>query len=200
MISMIDVGHLEQRLDLARLRPYGMASIGFFALGALGGGLAIIFYPEMASHLQELLQQFAKMFLGLTKLRLAAAIFLNNSLKTLLVILLGPLLGLAPVVFLIVNGAILGAVLPVVVESKGLWHSIMTIVPHGIFELPAIFLGTSIGLRLGLHPFRRLAGKADTTLLSELAHGLRLFFSIILPLLLLAAAIEVFVTPLLAGL
>jgi stage II sporulation protein M len=75
----------------------------------------------------------------------------------------------------------------------------MTIVPHGIFELPAIFLGTSIGLKLGLHPFRRLAGKADTTLLSELSYGLRLFFRLILPLLLLAAAIEVFVTPLLAG-
>jgi stage II sporulation protein M len=192
-------GKIEQRLDLARLRPYGVASIGFFTLGALGGGLAIIFYPETATDLQQLLQQFAKMFQGLAKLRLAAAIFLNNSLKTLLVILLGPLLGLASVVFLIVNGAILGAVIPLAVESKGLWRSIMTIVPHGIFELPAIFLGTSIGLKLGLHPFRRLAGNADTTLLSELSYGLRLFFRLILPLLLLAAAIEVFVTPLLAG-
>ena len=197
---MIDIGNLEQRLDLAWLRPYGMASVGLFAIGALAGGMAIIFYPETAEQLQELLKQFAKMFQGMSRLRLAAAIFLNNSVKTLLVILLGPLLGLTPVVFLIVNGAILGAVIPVAVESKGLWSALMTIIPHGIFELPAIFIGTSIGIRLGVHPFRRLAGKTDSTFLAELAHGLRLFVSVILPLLLLAAAIEVFVTPLIAGL
>ena len=197
---MFNLGNPVDRLDLTRLRPYGMASIVLFALGALGGGLAVILYPEAASHLQDLLKQFAKMFQGMPKLKLVAAIFLNNSLKTLLAILLGPLLGLAPLIFLIVNGAILGAVIPVAVESRGLWISIMTIVPHGIFELPAIFLGTSVGLKLGLHPFRRLAGRADRTLLSELGHGLRLFFSVILPLLLVAAAIEVFVTPHIAGL
>ena len=107
------------RLDLTRLRPYGMASIILFAIGALGGGLAVILYPEAASHLQDLLKQFAKMFQGMPKLKLAAAIFLNNSLKTLLAILLVPLLGLVPVVFLIVNGAILGAVIPVAVDPKG---------------------------------------------------------------------------------
>ena len=155
---MFNPGNHVGRLDFARLRPYGMASIILFALGALGGGLAVVLYPETAAHLQDLLKQFAKMFQGMPKLELAAAIFLNNSLKTLLAILLGPLLGLAPVIFLIVNGAILGAVIPVAVESKGLWHSIMTIVPHGIFELPAIFLGTSIGLKLGFYPFRRLVG------------------------------------------
>lgn len=197
---MFNLGNPVDRLDLTRLRPYGIASIVLFALGALGGGLAVILYPEAASHLQDLLKQFAKMFQGMPKLKLVAAIFLNNSLKTLLAILMGPLLGLAPVIFLMVNGAILGAVIPVAVESKGLWSSIMTIVPHGILELPAIFLGTSIGLKLGLHPFRRLAGKADRTFLFELGHGLQLFFKVILPLLLLAAAIEVFVTPFIANL
>jgi stage II sporulation protein M len=177
-----------------------MASIGFFTLGALGGGLAIIFYPETAQQLQELLKQFAKMFHGMSKLQLAVAIFLNNSLKTLVVILLGPLLGFVPVVFLIINGAILGAVIPVAIESKGLWSALMTIIPHGIFELSAIFMGASIGIRLGIHPLLRLVGKADTTLLSELGRGLRIFATVILPLLLLAAVIEVFVTPLVASL
>lgn len=196
---MFNLGYIVERLEFTRLRPYGMASVILFALGALGGGLAVFLYPETATHLQDLLKQFAKTFQGMPKLKLAAAIFLNNSLKTLLAILLGPLLGLAPLVFLVVNGAILGAVIPLAVESRGLWQSIMTIVPHGILELPAIFLGTSIGLKLGLHPWRRLAGKATTTLRTELGYGLRLFVSVIVPLLLLAATIEVFVTPLVAG-
>jgi stage II sporulation protein M len=198
--QMINLENLERRFDLVWLRPFELASLGIFAIGALAGGLAIVFYPETAEQLQDLLKQFARMFHGMSKLRLATAIFLNNSLKTLLVIVSGPLLGLAPIIFLVVNGAILGAVIPAAVESKGLWAALMTIVPHGIFELPAIFVGTSIGMALGVHPLRRLVGKADTTLLSALGHGLRVFVRVILPLLLLAAAIEVFVTPLIAGL
>jgi len=190
----------ELRHDLARLSPYGLASVALFAFGALGGGLAIILSPDTSLHLQDLLKQFAKIFQGMPRLQLAAAIFFNNSVKTLLVILLGPLLGLAPVLFLLVNGAILGAVIPVAVESRGLWTAIMTILPHGILELPAIFLGTSIGISLGLHPLARLRGKTELTLFSELGHALRIYLSVIIPLLLIAAAVEVFVTPLVAGL
>jgi stage II sporulation protein M len=189
---------LEQRLDLGRLRPFALASVLLFCAAALVGVLAVVYFPQVAAQLQELLKQFAKMFRGLPKLQLAVAIFFNNSLKTLLVILLGPLLGIAPVIFLILNGAILGAVVPVAIATRGLWPAIMTIVPHGVLELPAIFLGTSIGLRLGMHPVRRLAGKSHTTLLEELAYGLRIYFKVILPLLILAAVVEVYVTPLVA--
>ena len=197
---MVNFVTQEQRIDLARLRPFVIASVILFCVAALAGTAAVIYLPQVAAQLQELLQQFAQKFRGLPKLQLAVAIFFNNSLKTLLAILLGPLLGIAPVIFLVVNGAILGAVVPVAVESRGLWASVMTIVPHGIFELPAIFLGTSIGMRLGTHVWRRLAGKAETTLFAEFRHGLRIYFSVILPLLLLAAAIEVYVTPIIAGL
>jgi MFS family permease len=96
--------------------------------------------------------------------------------------------------------SVAGAVIPVAVESRGLWTAIMTILPHGILELPAIFLGTSIGISLGLHPLARLRGKTELTLFSELGHALRIYLSVIIPLLLIAAAVEVFVTPLVAGL
>jgi len=69
-----------------------------------------------------------------------------------------------------------------------------------VIELPAVFLGTSVGLRLGVHGWRRLKGKADKTLLAELADGLRIYFTVILPLLLVAAAVEVYVTPLIVSL
>jgi stage II sporulation protein M len=197
---MISFNSREKRLDLARLRPFVIASVVLFCAAALAGGMAIVYFPDLATQLQELLKQFAHMFRGLPKLQLAVAIFFNNSLKTLLVILLGPLLGIAPVIFLIVNGAILGAVVPVAAATRGLWPSIMTIAPHGILELPAILLGTSIGLRLGTQAWRRLAGKADKTLLAELGDGLRIYFTVIVPLLLVAAAIEVYVTPHVAGL
>jgi len=197
---MVAIELFRPRADVAALRPFGLASIALFAFGAVAGGLAIVFYPEAAAQLQELLRQFATMFQGMSKVQLVISIFLNNSLKTLLVILLGPALGLAAVVFLVVNGAILGAVIPLAIESRGFWPAIMTIIPHGVFELPAIFMGTSIGIKLGVHPLRALTGKADRTLAAELGRALRLYLSLILPLLLVAAIVEVFVTPLLAGL
>jgi stage II sporulation protein M len=196
---MINNG-FSRRLEIARLRPFAVASVLLFCVAALAGGLALVYFPQLALQLQELLKQFAQVFRGLPKLQLTVAIFFNNSLKTLVVILLGPLLGLAPIIFLIVNGAILGAVMPAAAASAGIWSSIMTIAPHGVLELPAIFLGTSIALRLGAHAWRRLTGRADKTLLAELGDGLWIYFSLIIPLLLAAAAIEVYVTPLIVEL
>ncbi len=193
---MINYGAAIQRLHLSRLRPFLVASVLLFSGAALAGGLAVVYVPQLAAQLQQLLQQFGQMFRGLSKLQLAAAIFFNNSLKTLVVIVLGPLLGIVPIIFLVVNGAILGAVMPVAAATRGLWPSIMTIVPHGVLELPAVLLGTSIGLRLGAHAWRRLTGNAEKTLFSELGYGLRLYFTVIVPLLLIAAAIEVYLTPL----
>lgn len=197
---MTDNGFTMHRRDIARLRPFAIASVLLFCAAALAGGLAIVYVPQLATQLQELLKQFAQVFRGLPTLQLTIAIFLNNSLKTLVVILLGPVLGLAPVIFLIVNGAILGAVMPVAAATRGLWPSLMSVFPHGVIELPAVFLGTSVGLRLGVHGWRRLKGKADKTLLAELADGLRIYFTVILPLLLVAAAVEVYVTPLIVSL
>jgi stage II sporulation protein M len=196
---MINFPRLEQRLNVARLRPFAIASVLLFCTAALAGGMAVVYFPQVAFYLQELLKQFAQVFRGLPTLQLATAIFINNSLKTLVVILLGPLFGIAPVVFLIVNGAILGAVMPMAIASQGLWSSIMTILPHGVLELPAIFLGTSIGMRLGRQFFLRLAGTTDTNIASEFGYSLRIYFIIILPLLLVAAAVEVYLTPLIAG-
>lgn len=191
--------HLNRRLDLARLRRYVIFSVALFVCSAIAGSLTIIFRPEVAFQLQELLKQFVGMFHGMTRLELAIAIFLNNSVKTLLAVFLGPLVAIVPVIFLLINGAILGAVIPMAIVSKGLWSSVMTILPHGIFELPALFLGTSVGIKLGLHPILRLAGKADSSLISEFNKGIRLYLTIVVPLLLFAALIEAFVTPMVAG-
>ena len=196
---MTNFRNLNWRLDLGRLRPYIAASIALFLLGAATGTWTFILQLEFAVQLHDVLKQFLGMFHGMSKLQLFAAIFLNNSLKTFLVVLLGPLLGIVPIFFVFMNGAMLGAVIPMSIAFNGPWFSLMVLLPHAIFELPAIFLGTSIGIKLGLHPLRRLAGGADSSLLSKLGNGLRLYVAIILPLLLVAALIEVFVTPLVAG-
>jgi len=126
---------------------------------------------------------------------LAAAIFLNNGLKTLAVIVVGTLGGILPLVFLLVNGYVLGIVLDVTIRSEGALAAFLAVAPHGALELPAILLGTSIGLMVGVRAVKRLFGKGERTIPDELARALRFFLIIIVPLLLLSAFIEAFITP-----
>ncbi|MBI4522347.1 MAG: stage II sporulation protein M [Deltaproteobacteria bacterium] len=162
--------------------------------GTVAGIITAAYAPDLSAARTEALQEFVRLFLGLPRPYLALAIFLNNGLKTLAVIVAGTLAGILPGVFLLVNGYVLGIVLLSSVESKGVLISLLAIVPHGLFEFPAILLGTSIGLMLGSHSIKRLLRKEEKSLATELARGLRFFLSAILPLLLVAAFIEAFVT------
>jgi len=98
-----------------------------------------------------------------------------------------------------VNGYVLGLVLHASLQSKGLSVFFLAIGPHGVFELPAILLGTSIGLMLGARAIKQMLGREERALGREVARGLRFFVTVIVPMLLLAALIEAFVTSALAS-
>ena len=66
--------------------------------------------------------------------------------------------------------------------------------PHGVLELPAVFLGSAIGLMMGASFTRRLTAKSENTIGAELGQALRFFATVIVPLLLLAALVEAYVT------
>ena len=188
----------EQRSYLKRLGTYLVASVILLGVGGLIGVAMISYFPEVASNLEGSLAGFVKIFHGLPPLQLAAAIFLNNALKTLFVILLGTLLGAVAALFLVANGAALGIVIYLSVQSRGVWPSLLVLLPHGVLELPAVLLGTSIGLMLGRHSIDRIFGKAQTPFGAELGQALKFFMAVIIPLLFLAALVEAFVTPVLA--
>ena len=190
----------EQYHYLRRLAPYLVASVILLAVGTAIGITAIFHYPDFAHQLADSLSGFVKIFRGMPKLQLAGAIFFNNALKTLVVILLGTLLGVIAMVFLVVNGAALGIAIYLSTQSRGLWPSLLAILPHGVLELPAVLLGTSIGLMLGGHSIKKFLTNTETTLGSELGQALKFFLVVIVPLLMLAALVEVFITPVVAKL
>jgi stage II sporulation protein M len=177
-----------------RLRPYLTTSIVLFSLGATLGLIIINQFPHMTDSLEESLQAFIKQFRGLPKLELAAAIFLNNSVKTFAMILLGIFFGVVPALFLIANGAALAIVLTLSTQSRGIWLSLLSVVPHGILELPAVFLGTAIGLMMGATFTRRLTTKSEISIGAELGQALKFFVILIVPLLIAAALVEAYVT------
>jgi stage II sporulation protein M len=191
---MIFMPRAGRRAYLTRLMPYLGGSITLFFLGA-GAGVAIVYQvPELAEYFADNLATFVTGFANMPPWRLAGAIFLNNSVKTLIALLLGALFGIVPVVFLFVNGAALGVALSLSIRTRGLWTSLASIAPHGVVELPAVFLGMSIGLMLGAQTLARLRGRSLTPIGTEIGLALRYFCTVIAPLLLLAALIEAFVT------
>ena len=183
----------ERRAYWTRLRPYLMTSLAMFAVGLVIGLVIASRFPGLADHLANPLGVL-KMFRGMPRWKLAAAIFLNNSLKTLMAILLGTALGIVPGIFLLANGVALGVAFSLSVQTRGLWLAVFSILPHGVLELPAVFLGTSIGLLLGTQAARRLSGRSEVTLSAEMFHGIKFYCTVIVPLLILAALVEVFVT------
>ena len=179
---------------LKALRPYLAASITMLVLGGVLGALAIPYAPDIAQNINQSVTGFVKLFRELPKPQLALAIFLNNAIKTLVVIVGGTLFGLVPIIFLLVNGAALGFVLFLSIGQRGLFQSLLAILPHGILELPAVLLGTSIGLMLGTHAVKKFSGTAETKMGKELARAIKFFVTAIVPLLAVAALIESFVT------
>jgi uncharacterized membrane protein SpoIIM required for sporulation len=70
------------------------------------------------------------------------------------------------------------------------------VLPHGIIELPTFMLSAAMGLRIGAALLAQPAGfSAGQNLLWALAQFSKLWLFVILPLVLLAALVEGFVTP-----
>lgn len=129
----------------------------------------------------------------------AILLFKNNVIACLIMFLSGivPFLFL-PLFSIFLNGSVIGAVFKMTALAGGnvLDLFIRGILPHGIFEIPALILGASFGLKLCITVIRKIIGK-DAEVLSTIKELIKKFVTIVVPLLLVAAGVEAFVTPLL---
>ena len=181
------------------LRPFLITTLLLFALGIVAGNLLAGHSTFAGLKVNESLGGFAQMFLNLPKPILALMIFANNAVKTLLVIVLGIAFAIVPLVFILVNGLAIGVVLHLATQSMGLAYSIVAIVPHGVFELPGVLSGAAIGVMLGSKAIKRLFRKSELKVGSELSRALKIFATIIVPLLLVGAITEAYLTAALLG-
>ena len=126
-------------------------------------------------------------------------IFVNNAIKALALIFLGSLLGLPPVLFVGLNGFILGGLGSALEAVNGWRYAVASFIPHGVIEIPVILLATALGLTVGMESFRWLVREGSRVRL-QLSYGLKVYVRWVLPGLAIAAIVEVFVTPLVIGL
>jgi uncharacterized membrane protein SpoIIM required for sporulation len=127
------------------------------------------------------------------------AIFANNIRALLLASLLGLFsFGSLALILLLIPMAIVGffAGEMIPLGSDPLTFLTAFILPHGVVELPAAIIATAFALRLGASIIAPPPGvTAGENLLRALAELLKVFLLVVLPLLLIAAWIEVNITP-----
>ena len=85
-------------------------------------------------------------------------------------------------------------------QGIGLGVYVLGVLPHGIFELSALILSCALGLLLCRTGTERILKKSDTPFFRRVLDCIRVFLTFSVPLLLVAALIETYVTPALLNL
>jgi stage II sporulation protein M len=140
------------------------------------------------------LRELATIF-GPFKITTAIFIFFKNVSALLISFLFSPILVLTPILALVVNGWLIALVSTTVVEQESLGLLLAGLLPHGVFELPALIIGEAAALSFGVMVVMSLfSAEKRKELMPNLKRNVRyllLAFALLLP----AAIIETYVTP-----
>lgn len=133
-------------------------------------------------------------------------IFFNNTITSITMMGLGLFFAILPVVGLLSNGILLGFIMQKIAAAgiNPLLMFAVGILPHGIFELPAVIFAAAIGIRYGTLTVKSIGALFRTDRRSDLKkewvstlYQLPAAFACVIVLLFIAAIVESMVTPLL---
>jgi len=159
-----------------------------FLISATFGFAYPVFFTDI---IKNLIEDIAAKTSGLGFFELFLFIFQNNAITAFTGVIFGVFLGILPLIFCFFNGYVLGFVMNKS-SSIGTFGVLGRLLPHGIFELPALAISLGIGLRLGLVYFERRKKKErlGKKIFDNFGNALIVFLLVVLPLLLIAAFIE----------
>lgn len=167
---------------LREIRLFIFLGVFLFVLS----GVTSFVFPSHFTFFNDTLKQLGQEVEGLGPTQLILFIFSNNVSSAFFALIFGTALGIMPMFNALLNGALVGYVLALSTKLEG-FGVIWRLVPHGIFELPAIFISIGMGIYLGMFVFENGKKKA---FLYRLRESLNVFAIIVIPLLVIAAIIE----------
>ena len=197
------IGRYCPTLSRGLLRHEFLSAAAAFGVLVLLGFAGALLFPAYA---QDAFAGFTEKIeqLGLSgdvpQEQMLAVLFFNNFTASLLSMLYGlvPFLPLSALA-LGSNALLLGAFAAIYRQQGiGLGIYLIGILPHGIFELPALVLSCALGLllcRTGSDCIRKRDGAAP--FFPRVLDCLRVFLFAVVPLLAAAAFVEAYLTPLL---
>lgn len=165
----------------------------------LAGFASALMFPQLSEPILRIFSEAVESA-GITTSHagsMAAILFFNNVSAAFSALLWG----LVPYVYLAAfplgfNFYLLGVMGAYYAQSGiGLGIFLVGLVPHGIFELPALVLFCAAGLYLCSCTTARLRGNTEIRLMQTFSDISSLFLLMILPLLGLAALVEAYITP-----
>ncbi len=126
-------------------------------------------------------------------------ILINNASSLVISFATSPIFLIMPILALTVNGWLLAAVGTEIVRTESLGFLLAGVLPHGILEIPALILAQAAAMSFGATAIVALFKKEERSQISlSLKHNLKRL-GLALLLLIPAAIIETFITPLLLG-
>lgn len=169
------------------IKPYILILASIFIASFLAGTLAPTSFQKEAAEASRFI---ADMVRGLSGGWLFYNILVHNVIASILILLSGVLFGIVPIFSMGANGFFLGVIYRQAAEMAGYSKAAIMILPHGVFEIPALLLAASYGLWLGVMTVQRVRGKESTLLRFHIEHAFRRYFAVVFPLLIVAAGIE----------
>lgn len=153
--------------------------------------------PELVEALLEQLQGLAERINELPWFFQAQIIFLNNLRVSILMFLLGGIIPFIPLLIIFFNGMLIGIMAAYLGANQTMTTGtfLFSLLPHGVFEIPAILLSSAVGVVWGARNWLKwLDIRESPSFLQNMKNGLS-FLPIIILLLLIAALIEVSISP-----
>jgi stage II sporulation protein M len=168
-----------------------LACLGIFLAGLCLGALSLPWLEQYVPWLMQL------MYEGVvdegSDAMTSMNVFIGNIESTFMLLVLGATVILS-ILVLFVNGFVIGLTVAATAGETGVLAVAAGILPHAIFEVPAALIATTLGLRVG---FRLMRPNGQNRLLScakAIKEGVRGYFTTVIPLLILGAIIEVYVS------
>ncbi len=182
----------------------GLLLLGGAVVGFFQADMVETLAKQMMAQIQEIVQRIKDN--GGSAAATFWAIFTNNVISSLMMMALGLFFAFFPVVGLLSNGVLLGFIMAKI-SAAGINPFLLFavgILPHGIFELPAVVFAAAVGIRLGILSIRSIGAllrlsRADTVK-NDWYVVLKQFPAAVLTvvgLLFIAAIVESVITPLL---
>ncbi len=181
LFLVVDKPYINSWRYLKESKNYFYFVVFLFIFSAILGFI----FSEKLGFLDEILKELIKKTQDLGTLELFDFILLNNIQVSFLGLFLGLLFGIFSFFNAFANGLVLGYVFHGVWTASGL-REFWRILPHGIFELPAIFISLGLGIKLGMFAF----SKGRENLVKRAYNSLLVFLFVIVPLLIVASVIE----------
>lgn len=181
------------------LRIFLVVAVAFIGLSAA----FTFYYASNADAAEPIIKNFAGTVKRLTNSDgslSVVGIFMNNLYVCGISLVIGamPFLFL-PALLLISNTIVIGSILGYyysVTKGSLLKLVIYGMLPHGIFELPAIFLSLTLGIYLCKRITDKLLSRdKERKLMPAVNTCAKTFVLVIIPLLIIAALVEAYVTP-----